>query len=277
MPSALLGLWIACTLFATLTPGHSLAELAALISLAAMVLFGLVHGARRFGVRASVVFFVAAVLLSSLFEALSIATGFPFGFYTHSAAMGPKLFQVPLIVGPSFFAGCYLAWTLANALLGEPRGRNDRWWTLAVPIVAAFIVVAWDLCQDPLGATVDKRWIYPHGGAFFGVPLSNFLGWYLVTWTIFQSFAVYLATSRTELRPVKPAYWYQASGFWAAIALQFPLLLLTVPDLTVQDASGWLWRSRDIAQTATLTSIYTMLAVAVTSALVVARRCQISR
>lgn len=203
IPPTLFGLWVACTLFSTLMPGHSAAGPVSLVALAAMVLFGLVHGARRFG---------------------------------------------------------------------DPVRPVDRQWTFAMPITATFIVVGWDLCQDPLGATIGQRWIYPHGGAYFGVPLSNFLGWFLVTWTIFQAFALYLATARIQPRPVEPGYWYQAAGFWAAIALQFPLLLLTMPGMVVQDPSGWTWRSSDILQTATITGIYTMLAAAVTSALVVARR-----
>lgn len=270
--SALIVLWIACTLFSTLLPTHAMAQSVSLASLAAMVLFGLVHGARRFGARAILVFFVVAVIISNAYEDLSIVTGFPFGFYTHSPAMGPKLFLVPLIVGPSYFGGCYLAWTLANTLFGDPTRAVDRQYIFALPIIAAFIVVGWDLCQDPLGATVGQRWIYPHGGAFFGVPMSNFLGWFLVTWTIFQIFALYLTIARVQPRPVEPGYWYQASGFWAAIALQFPLLLLTMPETLVQDPSGWTWRSNDILQTATITGIYTMLATAVTSALVVAGR-----
>lgn len=81
-----------------------------------MVAFGLIHGARRFGARGSLFFFATAVLVSNLYEHLSIATGFPFGHYVHNAAMGPKLFLVPLVIGPGYYGGCYLAWTLASAL-----------------------------------------------------------------------------------------------------------------------------------------------------------------
>jgi uncharacterized membrane protein len=276
LPLALLGLWVLCMSLSFLAVDQRAAAGASLVALGAMVAFGLIHGARRFGARGSLFFFATAVLVSNLYEHLSITTGFPFGLYVHNAVMGPKLFLVPLVIGPGYFGGCYLAWTLASALYGDPPSVGDRRYTLAVPIIATFIVVGWDICQDPLGGTVAHRWTYAHGGAFFGVPLSNFLGWFLVTWTIFQIFAFYLASTRRVLPAVEPTYWYQASCFWAAIALQFPVLLLTVPQTTVQDASGWIWRSGDIVQTAVITSIYTMLAAAVTSALVAARRAAIT-
>jgi putative membrane protein len=270
IPFAMLVLWILSTGFAILAPQNPGDKIASSLALAAAVIFGLSHGARRYGVRGSLAFFVIAVLVSNGFENLSIATGFPFGFYKHSAQMGPKLFLVPIVIGPGYFAFCYLAWTLANALAAGCAAPRHLKWALTMPVIAAFFVVGADLCADPLGSTLAHDWVYAHGGAFFGVPLSNYLGWFLVTWVIFQLFAIYLAGFNIRLVALEKTYWYEAAAFWAAMGLQYPLILMTSKgSVTVLDSAGWAWRSGDVLQAATILSIYTMLAAAVTTACIV--------
>jgi putative membrane protein len=266
---AMLGVWIACALASAFLPNH---PAVGGVGLLASIMFGLFHGTRRFGIPTSLAFFAIAVVVANCFENLSITTGFPFGSFTHGTTLGPKLLLVPVVVGPIYYSACYIAWTLANMLLGDPAHSPDRFWTLAMPVIAAFIVVGFDLCGDPIGATIAHHWHYPNGGAFFGVPLSNFLGWYLTTWVIFQLFAIYLAVIRSAPKPLGLSDWYEAAGFWAAMALQFPLLLLRTEQAVVQDPGGWSWRTTDILQTATIIGIYTMLSVAVTSILVVRQR-----
>ena len=267
IPLFMLFVWILSTGFSILLPQNPADKIASSLALAASVIFGLCHGARRYGFRSSLTFFIIAVLVSNIFENLSIATGFPFGFYTHSAQMGPKLFLVPLVIGPGYFVLCYLAWTLANALTSGVPAPGRLKWTLTMPLIASFIVVGADLCADPLGSTLAHDWVYAHGGAFFGVPLSNYLGWFLVTWVIFQAFNIYLASCDIRRRAVSKTYWYEAAAFWAAMGLQYPLILLmSKGSVTVLDSAGWAWRSGDILQTASIISLYTMLAAAVTSA-----------
>ena len=50
-------------------------------------------------------------------------TGFPFGWYHYSDALGPKLFLVPLLIGPAYFGMGYLSWALARAILGDEDAR----------------------------------------------------------------------------------------------------------------------------------------------------------
>ncbi len=270
LPIGMLCLWILCTAYTILLPGHPGGGIASGLGLAATVVFGLIHGARRYGLRGSLGFFVIAVVVSNVFENLSIATGFPFGFYTHSAQMGPKLFSVPVIVGPGYFGLCYLAWTLANSLCPVAAAPRRMKWLLSMPVIAAFIAVGADLSSDPLGSTLAHDWVYAHGGAFFGVPLSNYAGWFLVTWCIFQLFSIFLASFNIALHPVKKVYWYEAAAFWGVMALQFPLILImSHGSAVVTDTGGWAWRSGDIIQAAAIISVYTMLAAAATSALIV--------
>ena len=53
------------------------------------------HGLQRYSSKEFLIFFVIAFIVSNLYENLSILTGFPFGHYHYTEALGPKLFLVP--------------------------------------------------------------------------------------------------------------------------------------------------------------------------------------
>jgi len=131
--------------------------------------------------------------VSNFYENLSILTGFPFGHYHYTEALGPKLFLVPLLIAPAYFGCGYLAWSLAHVFVGVfgSKLRAEQIWR--VPLVAAFVMVMWDLTMDPIAATVQKQWIWHDGGSYFGVPFVNYLGWLLCVYTIFQLFAIYIS------------------------------------------------------------------------------------
>jgi uncharacterized membrane protein len=119
-----------------------------------LTLFGLLHGASTYSWR-GILFFLAVCLgVSNASENLSILTGFPFGWYHYSDAMGPKLFLVPLQIGPAYFGVGYLSWTLARAILGDEDTRSAGLLSFATPALASFIMVSWDLTIDPTMSTI---------------------------------------------------------------------------------------------------------------------------
>ena len=168
----------------------------------ALVIFALIHGALRYGWRGIVAFIVICLVVSNFFENLSILTGFPFGHYHYTDVLGPKLFLVPLLIGPAYLGVGYLAWVLGTILVGDVRRGASGLATFAAPFVAAFIMVFWDLCLDPGASTIGHWWIWHDGGGFFGVPLSNYLGWYFTVYLFLQLFALYLRAAAPE--PERP-------------------------------------------------------------------------
>ena len=81
------------------------------------VVFALIHGAVRYGWSGIVAFVAICLVLSNILENTSILTGFPFGHYHYPVALGPKLFLVPLLIGPAYFANGYFAWVIGNVLV----------------------------------------------------------------------------------------------------------------------------------------------------------------
>jgi len=78
------------------------------------LLFALVHGAVRYGAKGIFSFMVLCLGISNVMENMGVLTGFPFGRYHYTDVLGPKLFLVPLLIGPAYFGTGYLSWVLAT-------------------------------------------------------------------------------------------------------------------------------------------------------------------
>lgn len=126
----------------------------------------------RVGPRALVAFAVALAFGVAI-EAIGTRTGVPFGRYEYGAP-GPSVLGVPLLVPAGWWSFTVIALSVAPR-----RGRL---------FFAPAALVAWDLGLDPL--MVDRGfWTFARGD-WFGVPLSNFAGWYLaglmLSWTLMR-------------------------------------------------------------------------------------------
>jgi uncharacterized membrane protein len=225
-----------------------------------LTLFGLLHGALTYGWRGILFFLIVCLGVSNAFENLSIMTGFPFGWYHYSDAMGPKLFLVPLLIGPAYFGVGYLSWTLARAIFGDGDARLTGLLSFATPAIASFIMVSWDLTIDPMMSTINGSWVWHNGGSYFGVPVSNFLGWYLTVYVFFQCFALY---ARRRFAPSTKVHGYWATPLLAytsiIIAPVLSLLLGTESAAVLTDPAGHQWQAHDIRSVAALVCLFTAL------------------
>jgi putative membrane protein len=161
-------------------------------------------------------------------------TGFPFGNYHYTEIMGPFLGHVPVSVMPAYCVMGYASWSLARLLLARTEMTADAAFRFGVPALAALLMVMWDLSMDPLRATIEGRWVWLDGGPHFGVPVANFFGWALVTWIMFQAFA--LTVSARPEPPARPLpadarrlYWLSAPLVWTAFAGEYLLNPLVSP------------------------------------------------
>ena len=51
---------------------------------------------------------------------------------------------------------------------------------IAEIVLVPLILVSMDFILDPVAVNYDKLWFWEKGSFYFGIPLRNFLGWYLV-------------------------------------------------------------------------------------------------
>ncbi len=221
-------LWLVLTLWtAAAGPQTSAASVAVLPSLLFMGLI-LIHGSLSYGWKGIGLYFAIGVLAGFVLEASSIATGFPFGLYKHNVP-GPRLLDVPI---PTILAYAVLgapSWMLARLIVRRDPSRSqgsDIWTT---PIIGAFIMTGMDFAFDPIGHTVRHQWTFAHPSGQFGVPLSNFLGWLLIGWIIFQLFALVERRFTATAAVRNGGYWLLPCILWLGSAIQFPFLFAQAP------------------------------------------------
>ncbi|WP_395689702.1 carotenoid biosynthesis protein [Aestuariivirga sp.] len=237
-------------------------QIIALMVTALIIAFA--HGSQRYGLKSMIVFFLMVNVVGFFFENLSVSTGFPFGNYHYTNALNmPMIWQVPLDVALLYFAMGYISWTIANTLLDKADERlGIRFNLFALPVVSAFLMTSWDVVFDPTWSTHFQTWIWEDGGGFFGVPLSNYLGWYFVTWIFFQGFALYLSKNQGAVRPTglpeTSGYWMVTIVLYLLVAGGYAMNYFVLPDEQISDATGNVWRSKDIDESAVIVAIYTM-------------------
>jgi putative membrane protein len=132
------------------------------------------------------------VAYSYAVEYVGATLGIPYGEFSYTVSLGPMLLGTIPLGLPVFFIPLVLNSYLLCLLLLGPRAGNPL---LRVPVVAA-TVVAIDLVLDP-GAVAIGFWTFG-GGAFYGVPLSNYAGW--VVSAIVATVLIDVGFERTALR-----------------------------------------------------------------------------
>lgn len=162
---------------------------AVVIVLAAFV-FALLHGATAMGWRNLAAFLLITIVISFAAEAVGVATGLVFGAYHYTDNLGPKILGVPPLIQLAYIAMGYASMMMARVITGGAR----RVFTLAGVLAASLIMVSWDVAMDPYQSTVSGDWIWEKGGAYFGVPMHNYVGWF-VTVLVFM-FAYWLFQRR---------------------------------------------------------------------------------
>lgn len=138
---------------------------------AAMLAFGI----QRLGVRRTLLFFIAATVISAAAELTGTKTGWPFGGYEYTSFLGPKLFgRVPAAIPLSWFYMGFASLILADAIVDGRRG-----WSI---VLGTWLLVTWDLVLDPSMAAPNLQyihfWIWHETGPYFGMPLRNLAGWF---------------------------------------------------------------------------------------------------
>jgi len=146
--------------------GHAVPEVTLIATAFAIACMIRIHG-----LRGTMAFIALVLAIPYASEFVGVLTGVPYGAYTYTG-LHPWLFGlVPVFILIAWINIGYLA--IATTTVG--LGRSSLWLAPLDGIVAA----AWDVMVDPLAVRAGYwTWTSPDG--FYGVPLSNFFGWFLV-------------------------------------------------------------------------------------------------
>ena len=222
------------------------------------------HAVLAYGWRDTLALLLICLAITYTIENIGIASGFPFGHYHFEVLpMLPHIGTVPFIVGPLYFGMGYMAWVIGGTLLDDAHRRLDQpFQIIALPIVAAFVMVQWDVVMDPPFATLGRAWIWHDGGGYFGVPLSNFLGWYLTVWLFFQAFSVYLYCRRragaARAAQRGRAFWLLPILLYLGVALSHAVPWLLRRGGDAVDGAGRHWDALALHETTATVMLFTM-------------------
>lgn len=115
--------------------------------------------------------YFAPIFLGYIIEVLGTHTGWPFGIYTYGTALGPSLFQTPILIG-------VLWWILIRSCYDvSGRWTSNRW-------IRAFLtglaMVTLDFLIEPVAIELGFwQW---HADK---IPLENYVAWFILA-TIFS-------------------------------------------------------------------------------------------
>jgi putative membrane protein len=173
----------------------------------------------------------AAISLLSLsacgfaIETIGVASGFPYGLFYYGDSLGPKLANlVPYLLPLS-----WVPLVLGAVTATMPEGKIGPWRRVLWVFSAAILLTLVDGVLDP-GAVYLGFWMWPEGGPYYGVPVSNYLGW-LLSSSLAAAILLTIVRQRWESVPPPPGLLDSALiavAFWVGVALFSGLLFPTV-------------------------------------------------
>ncbi|MCQ4574266.1 MAG: carotenoid biosynthesis protein [Candidatus Brocadiales bacterium] len=165
----------------------------------------LLAGAVQLGTRRIILFTLLAYTIAFVSEYSSTRTGIPYGMYIYTGyTHGKELYisNVPFMDSLSYTFLAYFSYSLSLLVTSRlcrsgidvQLIRDKRHWrSRGVLLLAATFMMLQDVVVDPValrgaGWFLGQIFYYPDAGIYFGVPLSNFLGWFVVALAIIYLF-----------------------------------------------------------------------------------------
>jgi uncharacterized membrane protein len=115
------------------------------------------------------IFAAAAFWIGFGSEIIGIHTGYLYGNYVYGPTLGPKLWDVPLIIGVNWFILSYLTGSLFRKI------GNDYY----AALLGAIAMTALDYIIEPVAVALDF-WAWKYDT----IPPTNYLGWVGVSFLI---------------------------------------------------------------------------------------------
>ena len=131
---------------------------------------------RNLGTRASLFFLVWGSFVGMMAELIGTGTGYPFGPYTYTAFLEPKIMRdVPYLIPLSWYAVSLISYDFAIRLNLSGFHRL---------VATALFMVLWDVALDPAMGAGFPIWEWGVDGFFYSMPALNWVGWFATSLVI---------------------------------------------------------------------------------------------
>lgn len=155
----------------------------------------ILHSILTLGFIRGIFFILLASTTGTFFEHIGLKYGTFFGGnYIYKNQL--TLFSVPVSVIFFWAVFIYTGYCLTNSFLywlkkKKPNIKQKNIILLIIIILLdAYFITAIDLFMDPI-AVYSGSWKWLEGGPYFGVPIGNFIGWFVVTAIVVSIFRIF--------------------------------------------------------------------------------------
>jgi putative membrane protein len=184
----------------------------------------LVLGRIYWGWRKTFIWLIIGYVVAWISEFSSIHNGFPYGLYhyIYENMTGELMVAgVPFWDSLSYPFMIFAGYTTAKFILRHPEplakdpvnvDKHQSFFatlrmTAPAALLGALLTMLLDVIIDPLTVLGDKWFLgkiyyYPNGGQYFGVPLTNFAGWFLVPLVVIILFLFVVAKLEIASSPL---------------------------------------------------------------------------
>ena len=151
----------------------------------------ILYSYKKYGLKPTIIYFAPMIIAALFIESAGVASGryyYP-GYIIYLSVVGGS---VPLLIVLAWSANLFLFFSLATHVVYRLYHKRTRLQILLTAATAGLFGVCLDLLEDPL-AHHNNWWIWTEnipGINFYGVPLTNFMGWFLLIF--FMSLATLL-------------------------------------------------------------------------------------
>ncbi len=137
---------------------------------------GFIYFLNRFGKTAGIT--IGSIIFFSTFivEGAGANSGFLFGSYDYTDHFAPNVFGVPIAIGFAWLMVVATSHVLARWIF--PTG------TIGYAVTGGIGAVIMDLIIDPVAYRIKSYWIWEDTGWYYGIPWTNFFGWFLVSFVL---------------------------------------------------------------------------------------------
>lgn len=156
-------------------------------------------------------------IFSMIIESIGVITGFPYGSFDYGARLGTKIGVIPWTVSFGWVPLVIASWSIAKEQYKKKHAIIKQ------ILLGTTILVVFDLVLDP-GAAKLGFWEWGTKGAYYGIPLTNYLGWILSGIIGISIIALLMKKHKHDNKYLITAY--LGNIFWTMIAI---MTLMIIP------------------------------------------------
>ena len=149
----------------------------------------IIHSSITLGNKKTLIFYVLALLFGAIPELIGVKYGWIFGHYYYNPSLTPFILGlVPVTTVLSWAVVIYISYILADIILKfgskKPNFKSDSMIHVLIVIfglslISGYAAVNLDMLIDPV-VVATQGWFWIGGGPYYGVPIGNFAGWFLI-------------------------------------------------------------------------------------------------